>query len=614
VWTNTYDAAGRPLTAANPLGHTMTSEYDKVGNRTRTIDAAGNATAMNYDARNRLLTTTDPLGGVRTLTYDAEGRMLTLTDASGQRTTHTYDARGRMITSTDGAGNVIRTEYGTPANGLDGLAAAIVYPTFREEYRYDNRNRRTQVIRVLPAENGQPERRETSTTSYDGQGNAIAQIDALGRTTQTAFDRLNREIEATDAIGGKTSYTYDPRNNVLRVTDANGNTHRFTFDKRNRVQTEIRPMGQTTHYVYDRMGNLTERRDAKNQRQVHSYDAGNRRTKTETFTANSAVPAKVIAYSYDQRGLMTGYADGTTSATYTLDANGRRTEEAVDFGSFTKTIAMSYLPNGQLDQMRYADGAIIRYRYDAAGRPIEVEHPGGRIRYVAYRWQRPTRTELPGGLIRQEVFDALQRTTRIEVGSQATPRSVVDLQYTYNAVGNVVETWSGADSTTYDYDVVDRLISATPPADSGLPNEGYTYDGVGNRRTSRHQPGPWTYNANNELTIWGAGGDETALEYDANGNLIREQRGATTRTYRYDELDRLIEVADDGQLLARYAYDPFARRVRKETLTGTPRITWALNVDRGLIAEFDAAGTLTRDWVWEAAGLWSTAPLAQRKR
>ena len=114
------------------------------------------------------------------MAYDAEGRLSSQTDASGQSTTYAYDPRGRLISVTDGAGNVTRTEYGDAASGLDGLVTAMVYPTFREEYRYDPRNRRTQVIRVHPAADGEPERRETTTTAYDGAGNVIAEIDALG--------------------------------------------------------------------------------------------------------------------------------------------------------------------------------------------------------------------------------------------------------------------------------------------------------------------------------------------------------------------------------------------------------------------------------------------------
>lgn len=615
TWTNTFDAAGRVLSQSNPLGHTLTHTVDLVGNRLTTTDAAGNTTTLSWDGRDRMLTSTDPLGGVTTMTYDAEGRPLTQTDASGPVTTYAYDPRGRLVSVTDGAGNVTRTEYGDAASGLEGLVTAMVYPTYREEYRYDPRNRRTQVIRVHPAADGEPERRETTTTAYDGVGNVIAKIDALGRTTQQRYDRLNRLIEVTDPLGGKTVHAYDLRDNLLALTDASGNTHRFTYDKVDRMRTEARPLGQTIRYAYNAAGNLTERIDPKNQRQVHTYDAAGRRTRTETFAAASETAAKTISFTYDSRGLLTGYDDGLTTGTYTYDANGRRSSESVDFGSFTRTVGITHTPVGRIAGMTYPDGASVAYRYDAAGRLSELEHPGGVMRYTAYQWQRATRVVLPGGLTRRESFDALQRTTRIEVGTTASPTAVMDHRYTYNAVGNITEKATRTGATTYGYDALDRLTQATPPATSSLPAESYSYDAVHNRAASAHQPGPWTYDANNALTQWGEGSEARSLEYDANGNLIREQRGATTRTFGYDELDRLIEVRDSGQVIARYAYDPFARRVKKETIAGgATTITWSLSIQRGLIAEYDQNGQLKQDWQWEPDAPWSTGPVAQRTR
>ena len=374
-------------------------------------------------------------------------------------------------------------------------------------------------------------------------------------------------------------------------------------------------MGQTIRYAYDAAGNLTERTDPLNQRQVHTYDAAGRRTQTEAFAAGAGTASRTITFTYDPRGLLTGYDDGTTSATYAYDANGRRSSESVNFGSFTRTVGLSYAPNGRLAGMTYPDGASVVYRYDGAGRLNELEHPGGVMLYSAYQWQRATRVELPGDLVRREAFDALQRSTRIEVGPTSNPTAVMNHRYTYSPVGNITQKATLAGPTSYGYDALDRLTQATPPASSGLPVEGYTYDAVHNRQSSAHQPGPWSYNGNHELTQWGEGANATSLEYDANSNLVRETRGSTVRTYRYDLFDRLIEVRDNEQPIARYAWDPFARRVKKEVITGaTSTTTWTLSIQRGVLAEYDASGTLQADWQWEPDAPWSTGPVAQRTR
>jgi RHS repeat-associated protein len=643
VWTNTYDAIGRQLTAANPLGHTTTSQYDKVGNRTRSTDPAGNATVMTYDARDRLLTTTDPLGGVSTLTYDAEDRILTSTDASGQRTTQAYDARGRLITITDGAGNITQTNYGTTANGLDGLIAAMVYPTFREEYRYDNRNRRTQAIRVLPAENGQPERRETTITAYDGQGNAIALIDALGRTTQTAFDRLNREIEVTDPIGGKTRYAYDTRDNLLTLTDANGHSHRFTYDKQDRTRTEARPMGQTIRYAYDEIGNLTERTDSRNQRQVHTFDSANRKTKTETFAANSTTPAKTVTYTYDSRGLMTGYADGTTSATYTYDTKGQKLNEAVNYGRFAVTHGYTYHPNGQKASYTAPDGSVISYTYTNHGEPREVTLPGaGAVTMSDFRWLRPQTTRYPGGAERIQRYDGLARVQEITVRAGTEARMAY--RYAYDPVGNVTTIDTEHGRYRYGYDALDRLTEADYPngpgndqindsfADNTFPfaDDRFNHDPLGNRTTSQAQPGSWAYNANYELTQSPQG----RRSYNETGSTteLRDPADQLRQRFAYDEEERSVEVINgSGQRIARYYYDPFGRRLWKTLEAGAeghsgaagPETVYLAYSDEGYAAEFRLPGipttaptqgpiSFTFVWVYATEGLWSTDPIAIR--
>ena len=287
----------------------------------------------------------------------------------------------------------------------------------------------------------------------------------------------------------------------------------------------------------------------------------------------------------------------------------------MNFGAFSRTVGLSHTPNGRLAGITYPDGTSVVYRYDGAGRLSELEHPGGVMRYSAYQWQRATRVELPGDRVRREAFDALQRSTRIEVGTNSNATAVMNHRYTYNAVGNITQKATLAGPTSYAYDALDRLTQATPPASSGLPVEGYTYDAVHNRQSSAHQPGPWSYNGNHELTQWGEGANATRLEYDANGNLVRETRGSTTRTFVYDLFDRLIEIRDNEQPIARYAWDPFARRVKKELIQGgTSTTTWTLSIQRGVLAEYDASGTLQADWQWEPDAPWSTGPVAQRTR
>ena len=101
-----------------------------------------------------------------------------------------FDADGRIIKNTDGNGNVITGTWGGASGdieGLDGLLKSVQYPSYREDYKFDNRNRKTQVSRILDATT-----KYTSSSEYDACGNVITQIDALNRKTRIDFENLIR--------------------------------------------------------------------------------------------------------------------------------------------------------------------------------------------------------------------------------------------------------------------------------------------------------------------------------------------------------------------------------------------------------------------------------------
>jgi len=129
---------------------------------------------------------------------------------------------------------------------------------------------------------------------------------------------------------------------------------------------------------------------------------------------------------------------------------------------------------------------------------------------------------------------------------------------------------------TYSYDAIYRLteaLSSTPGYSSNTSGKGsgvstatqnqkefYTYDAVGNRRSS-DKYGIYTYNQANQLTTNGG-----AYGYDRNGNLISKTDGATTFSYSYDyenRLTKVIKTENSETTTSEYKYDPFGRRIEK---------------------------------------------------
>jgi len=263
----------------------------------------------------------------------------------------------------------------------------------------------------------------------------------------------------------------------------------------------------------------------------------------------------------------------------------------------------------------------------------------------------------------QRDYDALLRPTRITsqaLGVNGAPQAptgtiIQDTELTYNDVSNIIKRQTEYGLYNYGYDDLDRLTQVVPPSvipniSTPLPIEGYTYDAVHNRQTSLHQTGSltnaWQYNAHHQLTQYGEPSatlssslasivhPKVTQTFDANGHLISKvvapedtspagiQAGKQSHRYTVSVSERLLQTNDSsGNEIARYAYDPFGRRIIKtvsQNVSGQGAqigTTAYFYSDEGLIAEVDGiniAGSITTTYGWMPSGTWGTAPLFKR--
>jgi len=623
-WNKTYNAKGWTLTQTDPMGHSTGFAYDRAGNRIKIADALSNATTFSYNKNNWAISMTDPLIGVTRYEYDQEGRRTKQIDPSGITRTMVYDGDGRLIKKVDGNANATQTVYGDDSDGLNGLVAGVIYPSYSERYKYDQRNRLTQTIQVLDQAT-----QYTTGYGYDGRGNWVSQVDALGRATLNDYDALNRRIRMTDALGGLTMYGYDARDNLRSVIDANGHITAYDYDLSNRLVQETRPLGEMTKYAYDGNGNLVVRTSPNGEQQQYSYDLANQRTQELLFGVTNgsldSSPSKIVNYTRDPRNLLVGYDDGITSGAYVFDAKRQKTEETVNYGAFSKTIQYSYQANGSKKTFTYPDNTLVRYGYDGNNQLQTIAMLQGTISYDNYQWTVPTQITMPGAT-KTMAYDPLLRRTQIRVqangsGSQGNPQGAVlmDLRYRYDGIGNILQRTTQDGDYLYQYDNLDRLTDAVPPPGeqattinpNGLPLERYAYDGVHNRLASAHQPGPWIYNTDNQLLQYGQGAEQVRFQYDANGHTVNQVKSGQSVIYGYDASERLISIKEaGGATLANYYYDPMGRRLSK-TVGGTT--TYFQYADEGLIGELDGAGALTVLYGWQPNGAWGSNPQFKRE-
>ncbi len=543
-------------------------------------------------------------GGMMQLLYNTDGKLTRQIDAEGKSIVYEYDLDGRPVKTIDGNGNETVTEYGTGGSSCSSCTASgsmdqpvrTLFPTFSREYKYDSRGRKIQETDVLSATEAY-----LTLSAYDAAGNVVTQTDKENRVTVFTYDTLNRRVKVTDPATGITEYAYDLRGNLTSLKDPKGNITTFEYDKNNRVKKETRPLGQAVTYQYNATGSLIRKIDAMNRKIEYEYDDAGRMTSTSYFAvATDTSPVKTVSFTYSATGNLTGYNDGTTSAVYTYDDAGRKLSESVNYDTFELTYSYTYYKNGLKKGLTMPDGTTYEYAYDNNNQIQTIDIPGhGLMTYNQYQWSAPSAVTLPGGTTKEFTYTPLMQPKTITVKDPAQ-NPLMSYAYTYSPSGNITAKNTEGGNYAYQYDPLYRLTGAVSPAST----EAYTYDNVGNRLTSVDISN-WTYNNNNELTAYNG----VTFEYDANGNTTKKTANGQVTNFLYDVDNRLIQVRDSSSTIADYYYDPFGKRLWKET--GGVR-KYFFYSDEGLIGEYDGSGIEIKTYGYAPNSTWSTNPLWQK--
>lgn len=329
---------------------------------------------------------------------------------------------------------------------------------------------------------------------------------------------------------------------------------------------------------------------------LNQYDASG--NVTQRMTGNG----QVIQYGYDalDRLLSIDYPDGASpDAAFAYDANGN----LIRMEDWTGTTAFTYDVFDRLTGIDYPGGGFVRYGYDPVGNVTDLQfgdtdsldEPGGynHVRYTydadnhllsvtdvladettRYEYDpggNPTTRTLPNGVLTRYGYDDGGRLTSVE-HTRANGQLIVRYTYTLNSVGQrlraVETTPEEIRTTTYTYDVMDRLDTVTYPDGRFVD---YDYDAMGNRIRMLERVGnqtntrTYTCDADSRLLAIALNGQpEESLRYDATGNLIQRIRAANGQVinYVYDAENRLVRYAD-GTNTAEYVYNAAGLRVAK---------------------------------------------------
>ncbi len=614
VTTNTYNADGTVSRTVNAAGYATTYGYDSFGNLTTLTDARNNATSYAYDAIGRIKSQTDALGGTTSVNYDKVGNIVRVKDALNHITAYTYDAVGNVLTKTDAMGNVYELTYDGKGNVI-----SVKNPLGQIQLMaYNDRNKLTSVTNPagevtsydydvkgnlmsvnLPNGNSigywyDEIDRITSIDdnlgtiaeyTYDAIGNQLTETDGMERTVTYTYDALNRKVSETLPSGAKTTYAYDNNSNLLSITDALGHSTQYTYSSLNQQLAHIDALNAKTTFEYDAVGNLVKATDANGNPTAWIYDALNRNTHI-TFA-----DGLTRQYGYDAIGNMTSSIDRAGNKfTYTYNSVGNllsknypdKTQDTFTYDALGQmlsainkdaTVTFVYDAAGRLTR-ESLNGKNTSYAYDIAGGKRILTYPSG-MQVVENLNARDLITSiLQDGeeIVTMEYDESGRKSVMIYANgittnygynnngwlSQiASNENIINLAFTYDAIGNITERkdlLDDARSEYYSYDLISQLISFKRGT---VVENTYQFDPLGNR-IKVVENGVTTNYTSNRINGYSSisGGLSFTPKYDANGNLLNDAK----HTFTYNLTNKLSE-ADNGKYS--YAYDALGRRISK---------------------------------------------------
>ncbi|GIJ54118.1 hypothetical protein Vau01_016340 [Virgisporangium aurantiacum] len=632
----------------NPDGWTTTTTLDPAwGHPTLTVDPNGKRTELAYDGLGRLTAVWLPgrarsATASRTYGYRVNNRtsstVTTSTlNASGGYTTEVthYDGLlrvrqtqsseagpggGRVRTDTfyDAAGRTVREDSGLVVDGPPSTTYLLPVPDAQvptqTRTRYDGADRvRASVFASRNVE-------KWATTNDYGGDRTDTTPPPGGIRTSTFTDARDRTTRLRQYTGtgtyNDTTYGYNAKDQLVSITDPVGNVWRYTYDLRGRQTTVDDPDAGESRTTYNDVGDVVSRTDGTGRTVAYTYDALGRRTSMRDGTVTGAKRAEWVfdrlAKGQLDRSIRylgtDAYVNAVTDYDDAYRPEAREITIPIGEGALagTYTYRYTYRPDGSpattvLPAVGGLPGERLSHGYNAAGMPETLQtnlSPTGDDAYLVDGTGYTRFGELAmvgrryaGGSTLDTLFLYEDGTRRLDTATttrQATPAVLADLNYRYDAAGNVIRISdrTAGDHQCFAYDALRRLTEAWTTAATdcaGAPSVGgptgpapywhsFTYDRVGNRTGSVERiptstsTRSYTYpeagadQPHTTRTVTTTGAGTVNYTYDAAGRTLTRPGPTGTQTSTWDAEGRL-DKATEGSSQTSFVYDADGNRL-----------------------------------------------------
>jgi len=546
--TWTYDANGDKLTEDGAL-----------------LSPAVDISRWRYDAKRRVTATMgpDPDGAGSGVpvgtnnTYDDAGRLIKVENvtlpnqATGWNTFTLVDSEETTYDALDRKTKVVRKEAG-------GTIRAVT------QYSYDTFGRLDcTAVRMNPAEFGSLPASACTPDTEGSQG--------PDRITKNSYDLAGQLIKVTEGYGTKdqadeATYSYTLNGKRESLTDARGYKAQFVYDGHDR-QIEWRFPDKTNpetvsatdkeSYQLDNNGNRTQLTKRDGQIIGYTYDLLNRMT-----VKNVPGTDGDVAYTYNSLGAQTSalFSASSEGISNDYDALGRLLWSESNMGGTARRLNYEYDPAGRRTRVTHPDPQptpyYFTYEYDDASK-LKAIKENGSTSLATFTYDTPSRLQQvtrPNGAATNFTYDGISRLWTLNQDLNLTASDITHT-FTYNSASQILTRALSNDSYAY--------TALTPAIQSysvnglnqytSVAGGAYQYDENGNLTFEPGTPSSTTYGYDVENRLISASGGKTAtLKYDPLGRLY-EVAGATTTRFLYDG-DELIAEYVSGNATKRYVH------------------------------------------------------------
>jgi RHS repeat-associated protein len=605
----TYDDYGRVNTITDSEGYTVVVGYDELNRATQISypdntyeqiiysrldpewgrDRLGRWTHYFHDALQHLVAVEDPELRLTRLNWCTCGNLESIVDPNGNKTMWTRDVQSRVTSKIYPDDSTITYGY---ENAISRLKSSTDAGNQRANYLYFPDNNVKQISYTNAA--GQPLNPPTPTVSftYDPRYNRMVTMnDGIGLTTYgynlvsasptfgaTMLASIDGPLD-NDTI----AYGYDELGRFTnRSIDGAVNASSVHYDVLGRPDSVTNPLGLFTYAYVNATGRLDYIDYSNGQKTQYDYfdNFGNQRLKqiknldpsevaisqfdydynpvsdikTWTQASSGQTAAKRYEFDYDKADQLrsAGLKDTTTQAIvkqyhYGYDHAGNRKTEQVD--SATTTFGYN-----NLNQLKTQSAGGVTHFTGTVNEPSSVT-VNGTPATVDASGHFDGIANLPVGANTVDVVATDVNGNATTNHYQLTVPSATSKTFLYDGNGNLIN--DGA--TTYEWDAANRCVAIN----QGAHRIEFTYDGF-DRQARRTEKENGAVVATKQF-VWSR--LERCEERDSNNSVTKrfywqgEQIYGDAYFYGRDHLGSIRELTDeDGQLRARYDYDPWGRR------------------------------------------------------